>query len=252
MTPLLTDASGITKEGLDQEVVIVTIEIIIRMKKVIFVPARAGSQRIKNKNDRPFANSTLIEIKLQQAIRVAPEIDIVFNTDSDSYLSKYSSDRIIGVKRPARFAASDISMNLVYEYFAATLIERGYEQIIYLNATSPLLSDKTLNRLLDMTPEQVDQGITTVTTHQEYLWFKDKPLNYSPDNHPRSQDLEPFQTLNFAASVLTTAKMHEHRNIVIPGCIREAIDHIEAFDIDTQWQFEIAEVLFQDHSPCRA
>lgn len=219
------------------------------MKKAFLIPARGGSQRIKDKNDRPFAKSSLIEIKIKQAIRVAPDLDVVFNTDSASYLSKYSSDIVMGVKRPAKYATSDVPMNDVYEYFANTMIDLGYEQVIYLNPTSPLLSDSTLSRLLSMSDDQVRQGITTVTSHQEYLWFRDQPLNYSPDNHPRSQDLEAFQTLNFAASVLTTSKMLEHRNIVIPDSIREPIDPIEAFDIDTQWQFEIAEILFESHSP---
>jgi CMP-N-acetylneuraminic acid synthetase len=33
----------------------------------IVIPCRAGSTRVKNKNFKPFANSSLLEIKIKQA-----------------------------------------------------------------------------------------------------------------------------------------------------------------------------------------
>ena len=37
------------------------------MDITIVIPARAGSTRVKNKNFKPFADSSLLEIKIKQA-----------------------------------------------------------------------------------------------------------------------------------------------------------------------------------------
>ena len=34
------------------------------------IPVRAGSQRVKNKNIRPFAGSNLLEIKVKQMLSI--------------------------------------------------------------------------------------------------------------------------------------------------------------------------------------
>lgn len=47
------------------------------------VPIRSGSQRVKDKNLRPFAGTTLMENKLDTLLKV-PELDsIIVNTNSE-------------------------------------------------------------------------------------------------------------------------------------------------------------------------
>ena len=45
---------------------------------VVLIPARSGSQRISNKNDKNFANSSLLEIKIKQANFESLVIWIIF------------------------------------------------------------------------------------------------------------------------------------------------------------------------------
>ena len=53
------------------------------MKITAVIPVRKGSQRVPNKNLRAFADTTLLELKIQTLLQV-PEIDeIVVNTDSE-------------------------------------------------------------------------------------------------------------------------------------------------------------------------
>ena len=54
------------------------------MKKITAViPIRSGSQRVKDKNLRPFANTTLMENKIEMLLNV-PELDsIIVNTNSE-------------------------------------------------------------------------------------------------------------------------------------------------------------------------
>lgn len=53
------------------------------MKITAVIPVRKGSQRVPNKNLRAFADTTLLELKIQTLLQV-PEIDeIIVNTDSE-------------------------------------------------------------------------------------------------------------------------------------------------------------------------
>ncbi len=210
---------------------------------VILVPARCGSQRISDKNIKNFANSSLLEIKLTQAKRVlGHQADVVFNTDSEQYLKKYDGLYDEGVLRPKSYGSSEIPMNDVYEYFADTL--KKYENIIYLNPTSPLLKDNSLKSIFEIYVSSGFKSITTITMHQEYLWLNNKPINYNPDYHPRSQDLPKFHTLNFAVSILKVKEMKKRRNIITKNPKFFQLDNIESFDIDEEWQFNLAEKLF--------
>lgn len=53
------------------------------MKITAVIPIRSGSQRVKDKNHRPFANTTLMENKIEMLLNV-PELDsIIVNTNSE-------------------------------------------------------------------------------------------------------------------------------------------------------------------------
>ena len=51
------------------------------VKITAVIPIRSGSQRVKDKNLRPFANTTLMENKINSLLQV-PELDsIIVNTN---------------------------------------------------------------------------------------------------------------------------------------------------------------------------
>ena len=54
------------------------------MRKTItaIVPVRKGSQRVKNKNFKPFADSNLLEIKLNTLKQIKTIDKIIVSTDS--------------------------------------------------------------------------------------------------------------------------------------------------------------------------
>lgn len=57
------------------------------MKITAVIPIRSGSQRVKDKNLRPFAGTTLMENKIDTLLKV-PELDsIIVNTNSEEAIS---------------------------------------------------------------------------------------------------------------------------------------------------------------------
>ena len=55
-------------------------------KLTAVIPVRKGSQRVKNKNLKPFANTTLLDIKIETLKKVAGLDEIVVTSDSDKML----------------------------------------------------------------------------------------------------------------------------------------------------------------------
>ena len=51
-------------------------------KLTAIIPVREGSQRVKNKNIKPFAGSTLLDIKIEILKRVVGLDEIVVTSDS--------------------------------------------------------------------------------------------------------------------------------------------------------------------------
>ena len=67
------------------------------MKIKALIAARSGSMRVKNKNIRPFAGSTLLEVKIEQLLRISQLDGIVVNSNDEEILGiaqKYGVEKI--------------------------------------------------------------------------------------------------------------------------------------------------------------
>lgn len=53
------------------------------MKITAVIPIRTGSQRVKDKNLRAFANTNLMELKIKNLLQVPELTSIVVNTNSE-------------------------------------------------------------------------------------------------------------------------------------------------------------------------
>jgi CMP-N-acetylneuraminic acid synthetase len=56
------------------------------MKKVCIIPARAGSQRVKNKNSRKLGKHPLFAWQIRNAIESKVFDEVLFSSDSEKYL----------------------------------------------------------------------------------------------------------------------------------------------------------------------
>lgn len=210
----------------------------MRIKALVAV--RSGSVRVENKNIRPFAGSTLLEIKLNQLKRIPLLDGIVVNSNDDVMLKIAHDMGCETVKRDPKYASNDVSMSDVYVNMAQNI---DTDVIIYTNVTNPLIKDETINRAIDtfmMRNEDFD-SVNTAHLIKEFLFLDHKPINYDLANQPRSQDLPDIMALNFAVSILTRETMINNKNVVGTRPYLFCIDEVEATDIDNMIDFEFAE-----------
>ena len=216
------------------------------MKIKALVAVRSGSVRVQNKNIKPFADSTLLDIKLQQLKRI-PNLDgIIVNSNSDEMLDiarKYGCET---VKRDEYYASNSVSMSEVYKNMAENF---SGDVVAYINVTNPLLKDESIVKAIEAYKEAVKTGefdsLNSAHLIKEFMFQDNKPINYDLKNQPRSQDLPDISALNFALSIISKEKMISCKNVVGEKPNIYLIDEIEATDIDNPIDFEFAEFVYK-------
>jgi len=195
------------------------------MKIKALVAVRSGSQRVQNKNVRPFAESSLLEIKLRQLLSIRSLDGVVVNSNDDKMLEAAARMGCETVKRDEYFASNSVSMSEVYKNMAENF---DGDIVVYANVTNPLLRNSA--HLI-----------------KEFMFRDGKPINYDLGRQPRSQDLPDIYALNFALNIIERDRMIECKNVVGKSPLIWGIDEIEATDIDNPIDFEFAEYVYRTH-----
>ena len=216
------------------------------MKIKALVAVRSGSMRVENKNIRPFAGSSLLEIKLNQLKRI-PNLDgVIVNSNDDSMLAIASKMGCETVKRDPYYASNEVSMSDVYRNMAENV---DADVIAYINVTNPLIKDGTIINAIEKYKELVSTGdfdsLNSAHLVKEFMFMDNKPINYDLKNQPRSQDLPDIAALNFAISIIDKDKMVACKNVVGDKPFIYIIDEVEATDIDNQIDFDFAEYMYE-------
>ena len=210
-------------------------------KVVAVVPVRAGSQRVKNKNIREFANSNLLSIKLKTLKKVLKAEDIVVNSDCDTMLDIARELGVTAVKRDDYYASSECNNSEFFEHIAK-VTECDY--ILYSPVTSPLVSKETYMSCISKFVNSNIENLVTVSAVKHHMWLDGKPLNYDPKNSPNSQDLPDIYSLNYGICLISRDDMIRHKNIVTANPSFHLLNEIESIDIDTEFDFMIAEFIY--------
>lgn len=208
------------------------------------VPVRAGSKRVPNKNMRPFAGTTLLELKIRQLRLVEAIEEIYVSSDSEEMLDLATALQCKALKRPASLASDMIPMSDVYAHLAQSVREK---LIVFTHVTNPLCSSRIYAEAIDTYLKRAAgyDSLTTVSDVKEFLYMGGKAINFDPRNKPRSQDLPDIVKLNHAVSIADRELMVRERNIFGPNPILMKLTEIDAFDIDTEIDFALAEFLFK-------
>lgn len=216
------------------------------MKIKALVAVRSGSVRVKNKNIKPFAGSTLLDLKLQQLKRI-PNLDgVVVNSNSEEMLEIAQKYGCEAVKRDEYYASNSVSMSDVYKNMAENF---SGDIVAYINVTNPLLKDETIVQAIEtykkfMESREFD-SVNSAHLIKEFMFQNNLPINYDLRHQPRSQDLPDIAALNFAINIISKEKMIECKNVVGYKPNIYIIDEVEATDIDNPIDFEFAEFVYK-------
>ena len=212
------------------------------------IPIRKGSQRVKDKNLRPFAGSSLLDLKIQSLLKVSEIDEIIVNTNSEAAIElvevDYANSKVSYHRREEYYASSNCSGSEFFQHLGEVT---DTDVFVYAPCTSPFIKPETISRCINtFLAEHGDDcdSVSTVSVIKEFMWLDGKPVNYDPKHAPNSQDLPNIVGLNFGCTVTSRDDLIRNSNI-IGKCPKFVVDSdVEAIDIDTPLDFYIAEQLY--------
>ncbi|MDR1809333.1 MAG: acylneuraminate cytidylyltransferase family protein [Prevotella sp.] len=214
------------------------------MKVKALIAVRSGSERVVNKNLRPFAGSNLLELKIKQLKEIKELDGIVVNSNDDRMLEIAANLGVETVKRDQLYATGSVSMSDVYKNMAENF---NGDIVVYANVTNPLVRSESYSNAIRTFKEIRGKFDSLNSAHliKEFMFLDNKPINYDLEHQPRSQDLPNIYALNFAFSILSKDDMIQYKNVVGRKPYMYELTETEAVDIDTQFDFDIAEFLYK-------
>jgi len=207
------------------------------------VAVRKGSQRVPNKNIKPFGDSNLLQMKLDTLKQVKNIDEIVVNSDCDKMLEIGKMNDVKTHKRDDYFASSKATNSEFHGHIAEIT---KTDSIFLAPVCSPFVSVESHEKSVDYYLNNSFDSVTSVTEVKNHLWLNGKPLNYDLDNVPNSQDLPDVVKLNYGISIVDREIMKTKNRIVgnNPGFYK--LDEIESIDVDTPFDWIVAETIYKE------
>ena len=174
-------------------------------KVAFFLPTRKGSERVKNKNTKPFAGieGGLMENKIKQLVETKLLDEIILSTNDEICMEiaeKYAKrdSRVKIIPRPDELCLSSTNLQDLICY-VPTITDA--EHILWGHVTTPLAGadqyDAGIKLYLDNLAKDYD-SLVGVTELKNFLLNKEGRLVNNTTNipWPRTQDLEPLYSVN--------------------------------------------------------
>lgn len=216
------------------------------MKITAVIPIRSGSQRVKDKNLRPFADTNLMELKINALLKVPEFTSIIVNTNSDlaiQIVEEHYNKKVAIHRREEYYASSRCSGS---EFFRHLGEVTDTDIFVYCPCTSPFIKPETISRCINQFLSSPGYDcLATVSSVKEFMWLDGTPINYDPEHAPNSQSLPNIVALNFGVTVVKKEDLIKNCNIIGKKPQFVLTDEIEAIDIDTPLDFYVAEQLYK-------
>jgi CMP-N-acetylneuraminic acid synthetase len=221
------------------------------------ITARGGSKRLPGKNIRPLGGKPLIVWSIDVAKDSLEICDILVSTDDSAIAAVCEkAGAYVPWLRPAELAidtASSVDVALhALDWYEA---EKGaVDGLLLLQPTSPFRTQATVQRGIELFSQNDYQPVLGISpTHAHPMWAHKMEGDYlvpfmgEHGFRTRSQDLPSAYVVNGSFYLITPAVLRACRSFVGAKTIPLLIESPqEAVDIDTAWDWEIAEFIAAD------
>ena len=224
----------------------------------VFLPTRKGSQRVLNKNTRPFAGYSggLLELKLRQLSKLDVD-EVILSTNDESsinlaekFIKNFPNLRID--IRPDHLASSNTNLTDLIAYAAQI---SKCDHILWTHVTSPIVNEKTYLKAIEKYLTSLDDGfdsLMSVTTFKNFLWNIESNdiinrVEGSTKRWPQTQDLENLFEINSAIFIASRKIYEENLDRLGKKPFLFEMDKIEAIDVDWEEDFKIAEAVYEKY-----
>lgn len=222
-------------------------------KIAFFLPTRKGSERVKNKNTRPFADieGGLVENKIKQLLSTKHIDEILFSSNDEMCIAiaeKYTSDsRLRIIPRPNELCLSTTNLQDLICYVPTIT---NADHILWGHVTTPLVEAKVYDTAIEQYLSKIIKGYDSLVSVKElknFLLNQEGKLVNNTTNipWPRTQDLEPLYKINHAIFLAKRSVYTEQKNRIGQKPLLYIMDEIHSKDIDWEEDFKIAEIMYK-------
>ena len=219
---------------------------------VFIVQARLNSQRVPYKMLRHFADSNLFGIVLDKLLSssIIPSDQIYASVYEEELFYEANIKRNIRTfKRSFESANNDSDITKIFEWHD----KLPYKYVVIISGCNPLLKVETIDSFVKQFIEQEEDNLFAVIEKKQYYWNKEG-IMVTP--WPEGQTLlntKAVEPTYEAAHVLYASPMDLIKDYKYMGDFTEPggiklfpMPELEAFDIDYEWQFKVAETLYSN------
>lgn len=213
---------------------------------IAFIPVRGGSKSIPLKNIRELAGRPLVYWTAKAASDCSVIDRVYIATDSAQIretVENFGLEKVEVVGRSSESASDTASTEEAMLEFAATY---EFDNIILIQATSPLLTSKDLEGGFLLFSQPSTDSVLSVVRQKRFQWALDenslaKPVNYDVFHRPRRQEFGGFLVENGAFYITSKQELLQSHNRVSGNIRVYEMDESAYFEIDEPNDWAIIE-----------
>ncbi len=221
-------------------------------KLLCIIPARSGSRGFKHKNVQKLCGIPLLKYPYYISKKIKFINDIVFTSDSKSYLDLINDKKIIKILRPKKYAKSK---SKIIDAIKHTLreLKKKYDYLLLLEPTSPLTDFKEIEyvyKILLKKKSIYDFAVSIVCLpkYNSALSIKassfKKKLNFPKNTNRQLQEKEFFISGNFYLAKIS--KLISNGGFISKRTFGFEIKKSIHLDIDTKIDFLLAKTIIKN------
>jgi N-acylneuraminate cytidylyltransferase len=224
---------------------------------VAFIPVRGGSKSIPQKNIKPICGKPLVYWTVRAAcscryidkVYVATDSEKIGDTVDSFKTGKEASlfSKVIVIGRSTESASDTASTEFAMLEFA---LNYEFDNIVLVQATSPLLRGKDLERGFEVFKEQGTDSVLSVVRQKRFHWGNDEfgfahPTNYDVFHRPRRQEFDGYLVENGAFYITSKTDLIKSQNRVSGNIKAVEMNEDTFFEVDELSDWVIIEALMK-------
>lgn len=218
------------------------------MKNIALIPLRGGSKGIPRKNLKKINGRPLCSYAINAALK-AKRIHEVWVSSDDQEIIDFVNAEFPLVKiriRPDEFATDMATTESVILDLIRSNQFKSKDQLILIQATSPLVTSNDLDEALLQLSESEKNSLISGVEFKRFTWKKDgNPLNYNVFKRPRRQDFDGLFLENGAFYISNVETIERTQNrIDVPAELYFMAEET-AYEIDEVSDWIIVENLLK-------
>ena len=213
------------------------------MKTVALVPIKLNNERFPGKNIKTFFDGTPLMHLIQRVCLLAREIDKTYVYCSDESVTEFLLPDVKFLQRPEYLNRNEYGSNHIIAEFIKTIDADVY---LETHATAPFARAETFDFCINKVASGEYDSAFCAKMLKTFLWRNGKPLNFDPNNFPRTQDLPIIYAEAPGAYVFSKNTFLKYGRRVGENPYIHEVSDIEATDIDYPEDFETANIIYRE------